>query len=235
MHIQLKHPFTMILSGPSGCGKTTFVCNLLKNLKVINRKINKIIWCNSEVNAIPSQVKNIPNIEFLNNIPENFNNDGDKPMLVILDDMMSDVNSSKKVCELFTRGSHHRNISVISISQNIFHQGKHCRDISLNAKYIVVFKNPRDQTQFLHLARQLYPENTKDLLRVYKEATNKPYGYLLIDLSQGIYEFLRFRTNIFNKSISKLYCSDNQLENTNGITNEKIKGQPAYALRIEKC
>jgi len=47
---------------------------------------------------------------------------------------------SKQVCELFTRASHHRNISVILITQNLFHQGRYCRDISLNAHYLVVFK-----------------------------------------------------------------------------------------------
>jgi hypothetical protein len=27
------------------------------------------------------------------------------------------------VCDLFTKGSHHRNISVVLITQNLFHQG----------------------------------------------------------------------------------------------------------------
>ena len=61
--------------------------------------------------------------------------------------------------ELFTKGSHHRNISLVLITQNLFHQGPSLRDISLNSKYIVVFKNPRDKTQIVHLARQVYAEN----------------------------------------------------------------------------
>jgi len=40
-----------------------------------------------------------------------------------------------------TRGSQHRNISVILITQDLFHHGRYCRDISLNAKYMVVLKN----------------------------------------------------------------------------------------------
>ena len=50
------------------------------------------------------------------------------PCLEILDDLLYDV-YSKLVRELFTRGSHHRNISVILISQNLFHQGRYCKDI----------------------------------------------------------------------------------------------------------
>jgi hypothetical protein len=66
------------------------------------------------------------------------------------------------VCDLFTKGSHHRNISVILITQNIFHQAKHCQDISLNAKYLVILKNVRDRSQFSHLA-QVYPKQSVDL------------------------------------------------------------------------
>jgi len=46
---------------------------------------------------------------------------------------------SRDVCDLFTKGRHHRNISVILITKNLFHQGRFSRDISLNAKYLVVF------------------------------------------------------------------------------------------------
>jgi hypothetical protein len=115
---------------------------------------------------------------------------------VILDDLLNDV-YSQQVCNLFTKGSHHRSISVILITQNLFHQGRYCRDISLNAKYIVVLKNVRDKNQFRHLARQVYPENSGSLYKAYLEATERPHGYLVLDLSQDTNDLLRFRTNIF--------------------------------------
>jgi len=62
--------------------------------------------------------------------------------------------SSGLVCDLFTKGTHHRNISIIPISQNIFHQSKHCSDISLNAKYLVLLKNVRDRSQFSPVKRR---------------------------------------------------------------------------------
>jgi hypothetical protein len=83
-------------------------------------------------------------------VPADFNKAGDKPCLIILDDLINDA-YSKCVCDLFTKGSHHRNISVILITQNLFYQSKYCRGISLNAKYIVL-KNVRDMNQLLHLA-----------------------------------------------------------------------------------
>ena len=98
---------------------------------------------------------------------------------------------------LFTKGSHHRKISVILITQNLFHQVRFCRDISLNAKYLVLLKNVRDKNQLMFLARQVYPENSNSLYKAYLHATRKPHSYLLLDLSQDTDDRLRFRTDIF--------------------------------------
>jgi hypothetical protein len=81
------------------------------------------------------------------------------------------------MCDLFTKGSHHRNVSVILIIQNLFHQGRFCRDISLNAKYLVLLKNVRDKQQFSYLARQVYPEHSDSLYRAYLDATTETHGY----------------------------------------------------------
>jgi hypothetical protein len=56
----------------------------------------------------------------------------------VLGDLMDSAFSSK-VSELFTKGSHDRNISLVLITQNVFHQGPSSRDIYLNSKYKVVF------------------------------------------------------------------------------------------------
>jgi hypothetical protein len=97
----------------------------------------------------------------------------------------------------FTKGSHHRYISVILITQNLFHQGKYCRDISLDAKYIVVLKIVRYINEFPLLARLVLPHDSKGRSKAYLHATEAPYGYLLLDLSQDTDDSLRFRTCIF--------------------------------------
>jgi len=163
----IQTPFTRMISGPSSCGKTTFVLNVLDSLK----QFDKILWCNAEMNAIPKSLYNYNNLEVKKNIPENFDNVPHNS-IIILDDLMLEA-YNKNVCELFTKGSHHRNLSIILTTQNVFHQGKYARDISLNCKYLVFFKNPRDQSQIVPLARQIYPENSRDLIRVYKEVTDK--------------------------------------------------------------
>lgn len=106
---------------------------------------------------------------------------------------MFESQKSKSVANLFTRGCHHQNISVIFITQNLFHQGKYSRDISLNFTHLCIMNNPRDRTQFQYSARQLFPENAKELSRVYKDITaEKPYSYLFIDLNQKTHNLFRF-------------------------------------------
>ena len=84
----------------------------------------------------------------------------------------------------------HRNISVILITQNLFHQGRYCTDISLNAKYLVLLNSVREKNQFTHLTRKVYPEDTGSLYEAYVDATEKPHGYLV--LYRKIDDLLRF-------------------------------------------
>ena len=50
--------------------------------------------------------------------------------------------TDETVANLFTKGSHHRNVSVVFLAQNLFPKNKFARTMRLNAHYIVLFKNP---------------------------------------------------------------------------------------------
>ena len=136
---------------------------------------------------------------FVKGVPE-FENPENLPTLIVLDDLMDSVYSTK-VSELFTEVSHHRNISLVLLTQNVFHQGPSSRNISLNSKYIVVFKNPRDKTDF-HFARQVYPENISSFHKTYLHDCKDPHTYLVLDLTQSINDLLRFKTKIFPDEIT---------------------------------
>ena len=85
--------------------------------------------------------------------------------LIVLDDQMIDASKDKRIENLFTRGSHHRNLSVIYIVQNLFYQEKDSRSISLNSHYLILFKNPRDKLQIVTLPKQMYPGQTNKAVR----------------------------------------------------------------------
>jgi len=121
--------------------------------------------------------------------------DGSEPVLLVIDDLMQETDET--VANLFTKGSHHRNVSVLFLAQNLFPKNKFARTMSLNAHYMVLFKNPRDASQFANLARQMYPKTSQFAVEAYKDATREPYSYLLVDLRPEQDEDLRLRTNIF--------------------------------------
>jgi len=187
-----KHPFSAIISGPSGSGKTIFVLDFIKHLAdMCDTNFSSIYWYygkyKPEAIALP--------ICFREGLPQLEETDVHSPKLVIIDDLMRE--SDDRVVDLFTKGCHHGNTSVFFMTQNLFHQGKGQRDISLNAHYIVCFKNPRDKAQIRHLAQQVYPEKPLFLQEAFNDATSKPHGYLLLDMKQETPDDYRFRTDIF--------------------------------------
>ena len=66
-------------------------------------------------------------VVFRQGLPDVTDFDGSDPVLLIIDDLMDET-----VANIFTRGSHHRNVSVILLVQNLFLKNKHVRTISLD-------------------------------------------------------------------------------------------------------
>ena len=66
--------------------------------------------------------------------------------VLVFDDLMGEGGQDKRVLDLFTKDSHHRNITLLYLTQYLFPSGKFFKTINRNAYYIVAFKNPRDQT-----------------------------------------------------------------------------------------
>ena len=129
-----------------------------------------------------------------------------EPLLLVIDDQMHGVD--QRISSLFTKGSHHRNLSVIYIVQNLFDQHKEHRTISLNAHYLVIFKNPRDGSQIVHLAKQMYPGKTHYVRQAFALATRQAHGYLVIDLKQNTPEGMRLRSHIFPGDRQEVYVED---------------------------
>jgi hypothetical protein len=103
-----------------------------------------IVSCYSEKTSVPRQeLQDLhKNVSYHEGVPEKFVDARGRPSLIILDDLLNQV-YSQNVSDLFSKGSHHRNTSVLLITQNLFHLGRHSRDISLNATYLVLLKNAR--------------------------------------------------------------------------------------------
>ena len=204
--LALRHPFTMMVAACTGGGKTWFVKNLLENRQQwISPTPQRIIWIYGQWQPLYVEMQRIiPGLEFVKGIPANIEDEQFlNPAirnLIVIDDLMSEASNDKRICDLFTKGSHHRNLSVICLVQNLYYQGKESHTMSLNSQYLVLFNNPRDQQQVMVLARQMYPGQSEKFLSSYKMATSKPYGYLAIDLKPDTPNDKRLWPNVFEQT-----------------------------------
>ena len=203
--MKFKHPFTCLVSGPTQSGKTYFTQQLLHNAHcMIHPSPERIIWCHGQIQQglqLPEIVEITDDLGIIDTI------DGSEATLLILDDLMQEATEDGRVSNLFTKGSHHRDLSVIMLVQNMFYQGKFMRTISLNTHYMVLFKNPRDAGQIRHLSSQLFPGNIKFLVDAYKQATSRPHGYLVMDFTQGTPDHLRVLSDVLPDEAGYYYVT----------------------------
>ena len=133
----MVHPFTALIAGPTGVGKSEWVARLIRQgHDMCTMYPERIVWVYSEWQPLYETLERerIVEIEFVQDLdqvdaiidtlaPE-------RPQWLIFDDLMD---NPKRIADWFTKKSHHRNVSVIHIVQNLFHQNKEQRTISLNA------------------------------------------------------------------------------------------------------
>ena len=115
---------------------------------------------------------------------------------IIFDDMLNSTNL-KSVAQIFTVHGRHLNLSLAFLSQRLFNNNEHFRQISQNSDYMCIFKNPRNSLDIQNLANQITPK-THDLVHIYRRATIRPYSYIFINLTQEAVPQLKFINNIFS-------------------------------------
>ncbi|MDI9312028.1 MAG: ATP-binding protein [Limnohabitans sp.] len=197
-NVKFISPFTMIISGPSGSGKTHWVHKLLTNHKILiepRKETLNVLWAYGIYQSLHDV--NIPEvlINLTNGLPTENEINTIKPDIIIVDDLMNELSDDSSFGNLFTKVSHHKNISIIFITQNLFHQGKQMRNIHLSSHYLVLLKNTRDLNQIDVLGRQL--KLSKEISEAYMDATSKPFGYLILDFKQTTPRTHMMRTRIF--------------------------------------
>lgn len=188
--MKFQTPFSMLVVGPSGSGKSVLVDKVLRERdSLFDASYQKVVWCygiwQSFYETLPYEMhEGLPSEDLLKQ--RNFT--------LVIDDMMDEAQDTASV--IFTRISHHNDINCIFLTQNLFPRGKHSRSISLNSHYIILMKNTRDKAQIAHLARQVYPGNSRFLVESYQDATAQPFSYLLLDFKPESADQNRVRTGI---------------------------------------
>jgi hypothetical protein len=209
-HFQFKCPFTCVIAGPTSSGKSVLTRRILKNYDVLfnfkNPVLNlKVLWCYGIWQPLYNQqISNNVYVKYVEGLPSKDEIFLDKPNIIIIDDLMTQLGNNPALADLFTKGSHHNDISVIFITQNLFHKGREMRNISLNSHYYIIMKSPRDKAQINTFARELFPGKTKFFLEAYEDATKEGYSYIKVDLTQTTPDNLRVRTRITPEEVEHL-------------------------------
>lgn len=210
---------THLMVGPSASGKTFRTAQILRFKDFIienGNEIKNIVFCYAawqpeyqklkEEGIVTKWVNKMPtNEEFISFTKPYLNCGGS---ICVIDDFMSDIN--KDLDEIVRVTSRHMRTSTFILFQSLFPIHKLARQISLNVKFLHIHKNPRENAQIQHLARQLMPQEYKWIVQAYHEATQKPFSCFLIDLTQMREGYLRYRSDYLpgeNKYPMKVWMS----------------------------
>ena len=125
------------------------------------------------------------------NIDE-YNEDKERKILIVLDDMIANMISNKKlnsiITELFIRGRK-LNIYLVFVTQAYF---KVPKDVRLNSTHFFIMKIPKRELQQIAI-NHLSDINSTDFVKIYKKCTAEPYSFLVNNTTLASDNPLRFR------------------------------------------
>ena len=207
--LSFRHPTTILIAGPTQAGKSFFFKQVLQH-DLIQPRPSRVIYVFSEhhpdLSEFESQYDSVEFVKDIKNLlPLIPTIQANERNLVVIDDQMMEAGNLEEISNLFTKGSHHRNITVVYIVQNVFDKGKIHRTISLNSHYIILFKNPRDQGQARALGQQIFPSKVKFFMDAFQDATQNHHGYLVLDLHPLTPDECRVRSHIFKNEEMDIY------------------------------
>ena len=178
-------PSSVLIVGPSGCGKTVFTARLLSDQLDLFEDPRTLHYCYGAWQPGFRRLQK-RGVQFHEGVPdvESLSDWFPRGGVLILDDLMAEGSNDKNVLDLFTKHSHHRNITVLYLCQDMFPPGKYAKSISMNAHYIVAFKNPRDQLGMRNVLLQAFPQRWNAIQRTFQTVTDRPFGYGVGSASQ---------------------------------------------------
>ena len=156
-------------------GKSVFTKRFLEKAdQMIQPPPQWIIWCCAQWQPLyQDMLRTMPGIEFIKGIPPKLEDDSfldiNTRKLIGLDNLMSDFDKDQRITDLYTKGSHHRILSVITLMQNFYEPNT--VTIRRNAHYMVLFNMPADLQSVKTMSQHMFPHKPNYTMEEYKKAT----------------------------------------------------------------
>ena len=203
--IIIYHPSRIIVAGPSGSGKSTWVKNLILHRdECFTSPPREILWFYKVESAVKNLIHELPaSVQYFQGLPEKEaiqEMDAEVPRLIVIDDQEDSVDSSKIIKELFTVYSHHLNITVVFIVQNIYLKAKFMKSVTDQAQYLIHTKAAKGSQQLRSLGGQIFGKNGSRFVNWamnHAFENDSPYAYLLFDMHNLSKNWQRLRANVF--------------------------------------
>ena len=199
-------PQNVLICGSSGSGKSRFLEKLIDTPAIWEKPMQKIIYCYGIHNStVDYFAQHHPEVILNEGLPRNLSNPHEifspqQTNLLLVDDLSTETQSSRDFTNFMIRSSHHCNCCLISVEHFLYGDSKERRLQSPHWHQCILFKNQRSMHQIGILAKQSSIADTKTIKYAYSDATQKPYGYLIMDFRNETPEQLRLMSNVFSEN-----------------------------------
>ena len=141
--LRIKNGTIIQVVGPSGSGKTYFTCNVLASKSIFQHPIREIFWhggvAEGEIGETLKKIKRLRRVHYVLGFPQGWLNRPQQRDVVVIDDLFEEVNNTAvAINQLFTKIARHRQVTVLFLTQNLFHQGGKHRTRNINTQSLKI-------------------------------------------------------------------------------------------------
>ena len=195
----LKSNGVMAVVGPSFSGKTELLKRMVANADALFEQPPTMILichhpgCGDQFRSL----RHDPRVQLSEGLPKDgFQSLRDCPgtKLCIFDDLVLDRELMHNLTCVY---AHHWHTFFVFTFHQLFAENN--RVVRLNARYLTLMSSPADRSSVAKWAAQYRPGATRYFLDCYADATSRPYGYMVVDLTHEADERRRLRTNVLGE------------------------------------
>lgn len=214
-----QHPTQIMLGGPTKSGKTTLMQRLLENrATMFQPPIERVYWYYTMDNSVAGAKTMFPDVIFVKGtVTSKTTQDMElsRPTLLIMDDMQDMVlrtDTFTVLSNLFTRESHHSNLSVALLVQDFFI--KRLNQIAAQCENVIAMLSGSSSQKLESLGRRMFSTGGGAFLlwATQRIKAQSKWPYALMSQGAGVSECEKLRHFIFPGEANTFYVQKGTLQ-----------------------